>query len=99
MCKFIHSLKHLFFVNYRQKTIQKRQKTTKKRIKNEQKTKQKRTKNETKTNQKRPKKEPKTKQKRPKNDQKTKKKCFKGSIVSCFIFLNKKFAKFNKSKV
>ena len=60
------------------------------------------TKKTTKTTKKRTKNEPKTTQKRTKNETKTtqkRKKCYKGSIVSCFIFLNKKFAKFNKSKV
>jgi len=57
VCKFIHSLKHLFFVNYRQK-------------KNDQKANQKRTKNEPKTTQKRTNNEPKTTKKRRKNDQK-----------------------------
>ena len=85
VCKFIHSLKHLFFVNYRQKnkpkatqkqtkndskTTKIRQKTNQKRPKNDQKANQKRTKNEPKTTQKRTNNEPKTTKKRRKNDQK-----------------------------
>ena len=137
VCKFIHSLKHLFFVNYRQKnkpkatqkqtkndskttkirqkTNQKRPKTTKKRTKNEPKTNQKRHKNEPKTTQKRTNNEPKTTKKRQKNDEKTtknrtkndlkndpetnqKRKCYKSSIVSCFIFYIKILLSLTKAK-
>ena len=130
VCKFIHSLKHLFFVNYRQKnkpkatqkqtkndskTTKIRQKTNQKRPKNDQKANQKRTKNDIKTNQKRPKNEPTTNQKRQKNDKKTtknrtkndlkndpetnqKRKCYKGSIVSCFIFYIKILLSLTKAK-
>ena len=68
VCKFIHSLKHLFFVNYRQKN---KPKATQKQTKNDSKTTKIRQKNEPKTTKKRPKSEPKTNQKRTKNDPKT----------------------------
>ena len=61
VCKFIHSLKHLFFVNYRQKKQTKSDsKTNQKRLKNDQNTTKKRTKNDQKTTKKRTKNEPKT---------------------------------------